>query len=107
MEHSALTEILGVEKQIRADLDAGREQASHWLENVRREIDQAHQADLARLRAAADQRRAALVQAARERAAAVVQAAEAAAREQARVDDDELKRRVLRHIAVILPGGLR
>jgi len=36
MEQSTLAEILGVEKEIRVQLGAEREQASRWLEDARR-----------------------------------------------------------------------
>ena len=107
MEQSTLAEILGVEQEIRVQLEAEREQASRWLENARREIDQAHEADLARLRADAEQARGGVLKAARDSAAAVIEAAETAAREQALATDDELRRLVRRHIAVIVPGLVR
>jgi flagellar biosynthesis/type III secretory pathway protein FliH len=107
MEQSTLAEILGVEKEIRAQLDAEREQASRWLENARREIEQAHQADLAHLQAEAQLCRDAGLRAARDRASTIVQAAESAAAEQGLLTDDALRALIRRHIAAILPEDVR
>ena len=53
MEQDTLTEILGIEKVIRDKLDAERDQATAWREQARSTIEQAHQAELERLREAA------------------------------------------------------
>jgi hypothetical protein len=107
MEQSTLAEILGVEQEIRAQLDAEREQASRWLENTRREIEQAHQAEVARLQDEARQRRETALRDARDKASALIQAAEAAASVQARGSDDELRPIVRARIAVIVPEAVR
>ena len=107
MEQSTLAEILGVEKEIRVQLDAEREQASRWLENARREIEQAHQAALAQLQADAEHRREAALQAAHDRASAIIRGAEAAASTQALISDDELRPLLRTHLAVLVPGGTR
>ena len=107
MEQSTLAEILGVERDIRARLDAEREQASRWLEAARREIEQAHQARLAQLQADAKQRSDAALQAARERASRSVASARAAAANQAAVDDEQLRALVRRHLAVLVPEPAR
>jgi glutathione S-transferase len=107
MEQSTLAEILGIEKDIRAQLDAERAQASRWLESARREIEQAHQERLAQLRAQAQQQRETTLQAARERASALVTAAEAAAAAQARLTDDQLRPVVRDRLAALLPEDLR
>lgn len=107
MEQSTLAEILGVEQDIRAQLEAAREQAGHWLEGQRREIERAHDANLTQLRAEAARGRETALQAARERAAAVVAAAEAAAATSAGIDDDRLRAVVRRHLSALLPEDLR
>jgi beta-lactamase class A len=107
MQQSTLAEILGVEQEIRAQLDAEREQASRWLEDQRREIERTHAARLSQLRAEAGQRREVVLGAARERAATVVRDAEAMAAAHAAVDDGQLRPLVLRHLADILPESLR
>jgi hypothetical protein len=107
MEQSTLAEILGVEKEIRVQLDAEREQASRWLEDARREIEREHGAALTRLQAEAEQRRVAALEAARRRAAAVVGDAERAAAAQAVVSDDELRALVHRRLASLVPESAR
>jgi hypothetical protein len=107
MEQSTLAEILGVEKEIRVQLDAEREQASRWLEDARREIEREHEAALTRLQAEAEQRRLAALEAARRRAAAVVGDAERAAAAQAVVSDDELRALVRRRLARLVPESAR
>ena len=104
MEQDTLTEILGVEKVIRDKLDAERGQANAWREQARSTIEQAHQADLERLREAALQDEAAAKQAAGERAAAIVLEATTAAAAIERFQDDELRPYVRQHIACIAPG---
>jgi hypothetical protein len=53
MKQDTLTEILGIEQVIRDKLDAERDQATAWREQARSTIEQAHQAELERLREAA------------------------------------------------------
>jgi len=101
MEQSTLAEVLGVEKETRDKLDAEREQAGKWLENARREIEQAHLAELARLRESVAQGEEAARQAARDKAAEIVRQAEIAARQADRFQDDELRQLILRHISVL------
>ena len=107
MQQSTLAEILGVEQELRAELDAEREQASRWLEQQRREIDLAHAARVSRLQAEAGQQRESALAAARERAAAAARDTEAAAAEQSAVGDEFMRPLVRRHLAAILPEPLR
>ena len=107
MEPSTLAKILDVEKEIRARLDVEREQASAWLENARREVDTAHAADLASLRAELQRRRAAALQADADRASAMLREHESAIRRQSLAGDDELRALLRRHLAVIVPGAAR
>ena len=107
MEQSTLAEILGVEKDIRAQLDAERAQASHWLESARREIEQAHEERLAQVRAEVQQQRETALQAARDRASTVVKAAAGAAAARARLTDDQLRSVVRDRLAALLPEDLR
>lgn len=103
MQQSTLAEILGVERELRAQLDAEREQASRWLEQQRREVDLAHAARLSQLQAEAGQRRELALAAAREHAAALVGAAEAAAAARSATGDGHMRPLVRRHLAAILP----
>ena len=107
MEQDTLTEILGIEKVIRDRLDAEREQATAWREQARSTIQQAHQAELERLREAALQHEVAAKQAAGERAAAIVREATTAAAAIERFQDDDLRPYVRQHIASIAPGMSR
>ncbi len=107
MEQSTLAEILGVEQQIRAQLDAEREQASQWLENARRDIERSHEAALTRLREDARQRQEAAVQAALDRVTEAVRDAESAAAAQSVISDDALRTLVRRHLAELLPEDAR
>lgn len=107
MQQGTLAEILGVEQELRAQLDAEREKASHWLEQQRREIDLAHAVRLAQLRAEAGQQRETKLDAARDSAAAAVRDAVAAAAAQSAVGDEQLRPLVRRHLAAILPEPLQ
>ena len=107
MQQSTLAEILGVEQELRAQLDAEREQASRWLEQQRREIDLAHAARVSQLQAEAGQRRELALAAARERAAATARDTEATAAAQSAVGDGHMRPLVRRHLAAILPERLR
>jgi F0F1-type ATP synthase membrane subunit b/b' len=107
MEQSTLAEILGVEQQIRARLDAEREQASQWLENARRDIERSYEAALARARADARQRQEAALQAARDRVAAAIRDAESVAAAQSIISDDALRPLGRRRLAELLPEDAR
>jgi hypothetical protein len=107
MQQSTLAEILGVEQELRAQLDAEREQASHWLEQQRREMDRAHEAHLSQLQAEAGQRREVALAAARERADAAVRDADGAAAAQSALSDKQLRPLVRRRLVAILPERLR
>lgn len=107
MDQSTLAEILGVEKDIRAQLDAEREQAGRWLEDARREIERDHEARRAQLQTELQQRREAALRAAQERASALVKHAEAVASRQALASDDDLQPLVRRQLAILVPEVAR
>jgi hypothetical protein len=107
MEHSTLQEILGVEKQLRAELDAEQVQASRWLEDSRRDIEAAHRAELEAIRQSAIQAEAVGRQAAQDQAADVARAAEAGARSVERRPAEELRNSVRECIEAILPERVR
>lgn len=107
MEHSTLQDILGVEREIREQLDAERARASQWLEDARREIDAAHREELQRVRQEAERRREAVQSAAAGRADRDARDAEARAAAVDRWSDEELRRVVRERIAVIVPGTSR
>jgi hypothetical protein len=103
MKQGTLAEILDVEKGIRDQLDAERAQASRWLEDERREIERAHEAALAQLRAESQRRRDAALRTARDEAAGVIERARSSAASQTLLSDDELRAVVRRRIGRILP----
>ncbi len=107
MEQSTLQEILGVEREIREQLDAERDRASLWLEAARREIDASHQAELARIAGASQGSGNAAREAARAGAAQVLEAAREAVNAVENLRDDELVARVRGRIAVIVPEAAR
>ena len=106
MEQSTLAEILAVERDIRARLDAEHEQAKLWLENARREIEQEHRTQLAQIQSVAVARRDAALQAAHDRASADLLSAEAAAGTGG-LNDDALRPIVRRHLAFLLSEAAR
>lgn len=104
MQQSTLKDILGIEREIRQQLDAERERARQWLEGARREIEAQHAAAVGQLEATRAKRREEAEQAAIRDADQVVRQAEAAARAVDGLADDELRAAVARHIACIAPG---
>jgi hypothetical protein len=107
MQQSTLQEILGVEEEIREQLNAEREKASQWLEDARRRIQAEHAAEMGRLLGSSDQGEAVARETARKSAAEIVSQAKDAARAIERVDEEVLRRLVARHIACIAPGSSR
>jgi hypothetical protein len=107
MEQNTLAEILGVEKEIRDKLDAERDQASQWLANARREIEQVRLAETARLEESGGKDEQGAQTAAGDKAAEIVRQAQSAVQEIDRYADDDLRRLIRRHIAVIAPGASR
>jgi len=103
MEQSTLAEILGVEQEIRAQLEAEREAANRWLDEQRQVIERTRAASISQLQAEAKQRREDRLRQARERAAAAVQDAVTAAEAGEVLTDERLVPIVQRHLAAILP----
>jgi hypothetical protein len=105
MERDTLEEILAVEKDLRARLDAAKDDASRWLAGVRRDVERQKLAELARLDDAAGKHEVAAQEMARATAAAIVRRATEAAQRIEQLTDDELARRVRQHVASIVPTG--
>lgn len=99
-----LQDILALERDIAVRLDAERTKAAHWLEQATREIDEAAQADAARLKASAAAEEAAAQAAAVEQAAAIVQQAHALAARAEQPGEDRLAPIVWKHLVAIVPG---
>jgi flagellar biosynthesis/type III secretory pathway protein FliH len=107
MEHSTLEEVLGVEREIRDQLDAERQQASQWLEATRRELDQAHAAELESIRREGEAAEAAAKAAADAGAAAALERlTQQVERAQAR-GDAELRLHVRDCLVALLPEADR
>ena len=107
MEQSTLQEILGVEKQLREQLDAERQQASQWLENARREIETAHLAELQQIRQEAERAEEAIRQAAKERAARTLAETAQATAAVERGSEAELRHKVRACLEVLVPEAIR
>jgi NAD(P)H-hydrate repair Nnr-like enzyme with NAD(P)H-hydrate dehydratase domain len=107
MQQSTLQEILGVEKEIHEMLDAEHAKANRWLEDERRRIETTHAAEMERLRAVSGQDDETVKQAAANKAAEIIRQAEQAVSTVQRIRDDDLRPRVARHIACIVPGTPR
>lgn len=105
MQQSTLQEILGVEKEIREQLNAEREKASQWLEDARRRIQAEYTAELGRLQGSSNHGEAAAREAAGKGAAETVCQAQDAARVIELLDDEALRGLVARRIAGIAPGA--
>ena len=105
MEPGTLEEILAVEKQLRAELDAEQGKASRWLEAERREIETAHRAELEAIRQSGLAAESRARQAARE--TAVARDAVAATFSVDRWPDEELRGRVRERISAIVPESIR
>jgi vacuolar-type H+-ATPase subunit H len=103
MERDMLEEVLAVEKEIRARLEAARNEAGQWLAVVRREVEQQKLAELARLEDDARRQQDAAQETARATAAAIVQRSADAAQRIEQLADDALVPSVRRHLARIAP----
>lgn len=107
MQQDTLSEILEVEKEIKAMLDAERKRADQWLERMKLEIEQATQSELARLKDSVAQSEPVAKKAAEEKAAAIVQQARSRAEHIERIEEDRLTQIVRQSIAAIIPGATR
>ena len=100
-----LSEVLAVEREIGAKLDAERQAAQQWLERTRSEIAQAKMSELTALKASAVREEEAAKGAAHDKAAAILQQAGGDAERIRRLEDERLMPIVRQHIARIARGG--
>jgi hypothetical protein len=100
-----LSEVLGVEREIRAKLDAERQAAQQWLERTRGEIEQAKLSELTALKASAAREEEAAKVAAHDKAAAILQQAGTDAERIRRLEDARLIPIVRQHVLRIARGG--
>lgn len=107
MQQDTLSEILEVEQEIMAMLNAERKRADQWLERTKLKIEQAKQSDLARLAESVAKSEPVAKKAAQDKAAAIVRQAQSLAVHIDRIEEDRLKQVVRQHIAAIIPGATR
>jgi hypothetical protein len=99
-----LQEVVQVEQQIMAMLDAESARANAWRERRRREIDEAHQSEIVGLERQRARQRDAAARDAADTAAEVLRQARAEAGRIEGLSDAWLEDIVWRHVAHILPG---
>lgn len=99
-----LSEILAVEREIRAKLEAERQAVRQWLERTGGEIEQAKVSELTALKASAVREEEAAKKAAHDKAAAILQQAGAEAERIPGLEDARLIPIVRQHVALIARG---
>ena len=99
-----LSEVLAVEREIGAKLDAERQAAREWLERTRVEIEQAKLSGLAALKASAASEEEAAKTASRDNAVAILQRARAEAERICGLEDARLLPIVCQHVLRIVRG---
>jgi Skp family chaperone for outer membrane proteins len=99
-----LSEVLAVEREIDAKLDAERQAARQWLERTRSEIEQAKMSELTALKASATREQEAAKMAAHNKAAAILQQAGTEAERIRRLEDARLIPIVRQHVLLIARG---
>jgi len=99
-----LSEVLAVEREIAAKLDAERQAARQWLERTRSEIEQAKLSELTALKASATREEEAAKMGAHEKAAAILQQAGTEAQRIHRLEDARLIPIVRQHVLIIARG---
>jgi len=99
-----LSEILAVEREIGAKLDAERHAAQQWLARTRSEIEQAKLSELTALKASAEREKEAAKIAAHDNAAAILQQAAADAERIRRLEDSRLIL-IVRQYVLFVAGG--
>jgi vacuolar-type H+-ATPase subunit H len=103
MDSDLLVRIIETEKEIHKCLEDEKLQAAEWLENVRRDAEEDFGLEVAKIRESSGKNVEAAKKEAEHRAALIINAAEAQARRIEKVDDDTLRRIILRHLHKILP----
>jgi len=99
-----LSEVLAVEREIGAKLDAERQAARQWLERTRGEIEQAKLSELTALKASAAREEEAAKMAAHDKAAAILQQAGTEAERIRGLEDARLIHIVRQHVLLIARG---
>lgn len=99
-----LSEVLAVEREIGAKLDAERQAARQWLERTRNEIEQAKLSELTALKASAAREEEAAKMAAHDKAATILQQAGTEAERIRRLEDARLIPIVRQNVLLIARG---
>ena len=99
-----LSEVLAVEREIGAKLDAERQAARQWLERTRGEIEQAKLSELTALKVSAVREEEAAKMAGHDEAASILQQAGTEAERIRRLEDARLIPIVRQHVLLIARG---
>ena len=99
-----LSEVLAVEREIGAKLEAERQAARQWLERTRGEIEQAKLSELTALKVSAVREEEAAKMAGHDEAAAILQQAGTEAERIRRLEDARLIPIVRQHVLLIARG---
>ena len=99
-----LPEILALEREIDAKLDAERQAARQWIERTRGEIEQAKLSELTALKASAAREEEAAKMAAHDKAAAILKQAGTEAEGMRDIEDTRLIPIVRQHVLLIAQG---
>jgi len=99
-----LSEILAVEREINAKLDAEHQAVRQWLERTRGEIEQTKLSELTALQASVAREEESAKIAAQDKAAAILQQARTSADRMHHLDDARLIPIVRQHVGIIVRG---
>jgi hypothetical protein len=105
MDDELLSDILAAEREIRQQTDALELQTAQRLEKLRQELAQTRDAESIALQAQLEQARIRAEHTSQHDADGLLAEARAFARRLDNLDDQELDRVVIRHLASILPEG--
>ena len=103
MENDLLDKIIAAEKEIKECLDDEKAKAREWLENVRKEAEEDFSREKARTTESFSETVETAKKEAEHKAALSLRAAEEQAERTEKVDDDTLRRAIMRHLHRILP----
>lgn len=105
MEDGLLDEIILLEKRIQAEVEAEEVRASAWRERELANLAAAETREKVAEEARFEQIMIRAQDSVRREAEALESAAQALCRRLEEIDDDDLRRALHRHLAILLPGG--
>jgi vacuolar-type H+-ATPase subunit H len=103
MDGDLLVRIIAAEKEIHKCLEDEKVEAREWLESVRRDAEEDFGRELAKIRESSSETVEVAKKEAEHRAALIISRAEAQARRIEAMDDDTLRRIIMKHLHKILP----